>query len=162
MSIPKIRYIVGDATAPSGPGPKIIAHVCNDIGGWGKGFVVAISRRWPQPEEAFRRAYASAKKPALGDVEFVPVEDGLIVANMIGQHGVALRGASGAPPVRYDAILAALEKVGEHAKKIGATVHMPRIGAGLAGGSWEEIEPLIEKALSARGVQAHVYDLPPK
>jgi O-acetyl-ADP-ribose deacetylase (regulator of RNase III) len=156
----KIRYVVGDATLPTGPGPKIIAHVCNDIGKWGKGFVVALSRRWPQPEAAFRRAYAGTRKPALGDVDFVPVGDDVIVANMIGQHGVARRGASGPPPVRYDAILSALEKVGEHAKKIGATVHMPRIAAGLAGGSWEEIEPLIEKALSARGVQAHVYDLP--
>jgi len=154
----KIRYVVGDATAPSGPGPKVIAHVCNDIGKWGKGFVVAISRRWPQPEEAFRRAYASAKKPALGDVEFVRVEDDVVVANMIGQRGIA-RGAGGTPPIRYEAVLSALEKVGEYAEEHGATVHMPRIGAGLAGGSWEKIEPLIEEALSARGVQAIVYDL---
>ncbi|MEV6001124.1 Appr-1-p processing protein, partial [Streptomyces griseomycini] len=27
-------------------GVKVIAHVCNDIGGWGKGFVLAVSRRW--------------------------------------------------------------------------------------------------------------------
>jgi O-acetyl-ADP-ribose deacetylase (regulator of RNase III) len=46
----EIKYIRGDATAPSAKGVKLIAHVCNDIGGWGKGFVVAVSRRWPEPE----------------------------------------------------------------------------------------------------------------
>ena len=36
-----IQYLTGDATAPTASGNKIIAHVCNDIGGWGKGFVLA-------------------------------------------------------------------------------------------------------------------------
>ena len=48
-----IRYVTGDATRPQGEGPQIIAHVCNDLGRWGKGFVVAISKRWPQPREQF-------------------------------------------------------------------------------------------------------------
>jgi len=34
-----ISYIKGDATAPQGKGVKVIAHLCNDLGGWGKGFV---------------------------------------------------------------------------------------------------------------------------
>ena len=37
-----LRIIKGDATAPQGSGTKIIAHVCNDQGGWGKGFVLAV------------------------------------------------------------------------------------------------------------------------
>ena len=45
-----IRYVIGDATAPEGEGPKVIVHVCNDIGGWGRGFVVALSKRWDKPE----------------------------------------------------------------------------------------------------------------
>src|SRR4029077_8760714 len=28
--------------------------VCNDAGGWGKGFVIAVSRRWPEPERRYR------------------------------------------------------------------------------------------------------------
>ena len=46
----EISYLVGDATAPKTPGPKMIVHVCNDIGAWGKGFVMALSRRLPEPE----------------------------------------------------------------------------------------------------------------
>ena len=33
----------------------IIAHVCNDVGGWGSGFVVARSAKWSKPEAAYRR-----------------------------------------------------------------------------------------------------------
>ena len=40
-----IQFITGDATAPIGKGNRIIAHVCNDIGAWGAGFVLAISKR---------------------------------------------------------------------------------------------------------------------
>ena len=39
-----IKYIIGDATAPKMDGTKIICHVCNVIGGWGKGFVLALSK----------------------------------------------------------------------------------------------------------------------
>lgn len=38
-------YLKGDATCPQAKGVKIICHVCNDIGGWGKGFVLALSKR---------------------------------------------------------------------------------------------------------------------
>ncbi len=53
-----ITYIKGDATCPQGKGAKLIAHIGNDLGGWGKGFVVAISRRWPEPEKAYRKWHA--------------------------------------------------------------------------------------------------------
>jgi hypothetical protein len=35
---------------------------------------------------------------------------------------------------------------------------MPRIGCGLAGGNWEEIEPIIEETLGAQSVPVSVYD----
>lgn len=37
---------------------------------------------------------------------------------------------------------------------------MPRIGAGLAGGSWDQIEPLILNHLTERGIPVTIYDLP--
>jgi O-acetyl-ADP-ribose deacetylase (regulator of RNase III) len=46
----EISYLQGDATSPQAKGNKIIAHICNDLGRWGKGFVLAISKRWPEPE----------------------------------------------------------------------------------------------------------------
>ena len=54
----EILYIKGDATAPIGSGVKVITHICNDIGGWGKGFVLALSKKWKMPEEAYRQWYS--------------------------------------------------------------------------------------------------------
>ncbi|HTN90725.1 MAG TPA: hypothetical protein VL242_43930 [Sorangium sp.] len=156
-----ISYVVGDATRPAGEGSRIIAHVCNDIGGWGRGFVTALSARWATPEVEYRRWHRGelAGPPfGLGQVQFVEVEAGLWVANMIGQHGVRAR--DGVPPVRYEAIDAALLAVAAFARQHDASVHMPRIGAGLAGGSWSEIVPLIEKNLCSAGLRVNVYDLP--
>ena len=51
-----IIYIKGDATSPISPGNKIITHICNDIGGWGKGFVLALSKKWKVTEEADRKS----------------------------------------------------------------------------------------------------------
>jgi hypothetical protein len=36
---------------------------------------------------------------------------------------------------------------------------MPRIGCGLAGGTWDKIEPIIERTLLAKGIEVVVYDL---
>ncbi|RYD76612.1 MAG: Appr-1-p processing protein, partial [Verrucomicrobiaceae bacterium] len=44
-----IHYVTGDATRPEGDGARVICHVCNDIGGWGRGFVTALSKRWKGP-----------------------------------------------------------------------------------------------------------------
>jgi len=156
-----LSYTVGDATAPARSGPAIIAHVCNDVGAWGRGFVHALSGRWPDPEREYRRWHRerASNDFALGAVQLVRVEDDLWVANMIGQHGVR-RARGGPPPVRYAAIGEALETLAELAEEHSATVHMPRIGSGLAGGRWTDIEPLIQARLMFRGVDTTVYDLP--
>jgi O-acetyl-ADP-ribose deacetylase (regulator of RNase III) len=154
----EIRYVRGDATTPLGKGPKVVAHVCNDRGGWGKGFVLAVSRRWPEPEAAYRRWHRERARNGfgLGAVQFVQVERLVWVANMVGQHGIR-RGSKG-PPVRYEAIDAALGVLAARAAGLAASVHMPRIGCGLAGGTWERVEPLVTARLVAAGVPVTVYD----
>lgn len=154
----RIEYIKGDATCPQAKGIKIICHVCNDIGGWGKGFVLAISKRWKEPEAEYRRWHAAGRGGgfALGAVQFVQVEPYIWVANMVGQRGIK-RGSSG-PPIRYEAVAACLAQVAAKAAELGATVHMPRIGCGLAGGKWSEVEPLINDHVVGAGVPVTVYD----
>jgi len=148
-----IFYIKGDATRPRGDGKKIICHICNDIGAWGAGFVLALSARWDDPEESYREMPPEMRK--LGTVMIVPVENDIMVANMIGQHGCGCD-ENGLPPIRYGAVRACLAAVNDVAYKIGATLHMPRIGCGLAGGRWEDIEKIIKDVAS---VNVYVYDL---
>jgi len=153
-----LTITTGDATEPRGDGPKIIAHVCNDTGGWGKGFVLALSRRWREPEADYRRWYKERATSGfgLGATRLVQVCPDTWVANMVAQHG--LHPTSAGPPIRYDAVEACLAKLGDEAVARGASVHMPRIGCGLAGGTWDRIEPLVARTLLARDVPVTVYD----
>jgi O-acetyl-ADP-ribose deacetylase (regulator of RNase III) len=150
--------IKGDATAPQAKGPKVIAHVCNDLGGWGKGFVTAISRRWPEPERDYRAWHRRRARNdfGLGATRLVRITPDTWVANMIGQHGMR-RGTRGAPPVRYDAIERCLDALAGMLPP-RASVHMPRIGCGLAGGSWDRVGPIVARALCARDIPVTVYD----
>ena len=160
----EITYVVGDATNPAGDGPKLIAHIVNDSGQWGRGFVMAVSARWPGTRTAYQRwfhnfrGWGDSSSFRLGAVQFVPVGDDLEVANMVGQHGVRYQ-MQMSPPIRYDALASCLSMVGSRAVERRASVHMPRIGCGLAGGTWDKVEPLILEHLYDRGVPVTVYDL---
>lgn len=155
----RITYVEGDATEPQGEGEKIIAHICNDAGSWGAGFVLAVGKRWPRAELAYRRLAANPKVGLrLGFVQFVSFNNDITVANMIAQHGF---GDEHGPPIRYQAVEDCLISVMRHALVINASVHMPRIGCGLAGGEWAEIEPIIRRILIANDVDVVVYDFVP-
>ena len=155
-----INYLKGDATNPVGAGNRIITHCCNDRGFWNAGFVKALSRRWSEPERSYRRwAAGNSNVPfALGNVQFVKVETALCVANIIGQAGITKRNQT-TPPIRYDAIRKGLITVRDLAFTYNASIHMPRMGARLAGGQWDLIAEIIESELCNYGLQVTVYDL---
>lgn len=152
-----IQYLKGDATDPQTEGNKIIAHTCNDIGGWGKGFVLAISKKWKAPEKEYRNWFKADSGFNLGEIQVVNVEKEIWIANMIGQHKINTSSPK-IPPIRYKAVEECLEKLSIEALKLNASIHMPRIGCGLAGGKWEEIEPIINRTLLKNNVKVCVYD----
>jgi O-acetyl-ADP-ribose deacetylase (regulator of RNase III) len=162
MSHPKLKYVTGDATDPQGDGIKFIVHCCNNLGIWGAGFVLAVSKRWPKAEAAYRtwdaECRARGETLPLGQVQLVEVEPDIWVFNLIGQEGVGPK-RDGTPPINYHAIHQGLFIVENAAKIVGASVHMPRMGAGLAGGDWNRIEQIIVEELCVRGVEVTVYDL---
>jgi len=144
-----IRYLRGDATSPIGTGKRIIAHICNNAGGWGKGFVVAVSRKWFLPEAEYRKL----KPPIdLGRVQFVSVEEDITVANMVAQTS-----PYDPIPIRYDALRKSLRVVADHALELGASIHMPKIGAGLSRGNWDLITEIIVEECVSRRIQVFVY-----
>jgi O-acetyl-ADP-ribose deacetylase (regulator of RNase III) len=154
-----ISFISGDATAPVGKGSKVVVHVCNNVRAWGAGFVLSLSRRWPTVQMDFLNQFDSGLNIG-GDAVFTQVafQDGseIFVAGLVGQDGI--RSINNRVPVRYDWIKLGLSRVNSFAKHHNASVHMPRIGCGLAGGTWDNIQPLIEETLA--GVNVVVYDLP--
>lgn len=159
-SLNAIKYLRGDATKPINKDGKniIIAHICNDIGKWGKGFVLALSKKWEEPEKYYRLKFKKSKL-VLGDVDYnlveIKKEYNIFVANMIAQHNVQSTSRNKIP-IRYNALAKCLTKLNEIALSEKASIHMPRIGAGLAGGNWKFIERLIRECTS---VNVYIYDL---
>lgn len=154
-----IQYIEGDATEPKNDGRlPVIAHIVNDIGAWGSGFVMALSAKWKSPEGHYRIWATGQGDPSiyppftLGHNLVVVASNSppIYVANMIAQHKVGHSG-NGRPPIRYTALAECLDSLRFWATYYKASVHMPKIGSGLAGGDWNVISALIEDAL---------YDIP--
>jgi len=149
----------GDATLPRGVGPRVIVHLVNDrTSNWGGAFARALRARHPVAQEDFRAwANEDPSRLRLGAAFFSEVEDGLNVATIVAQHGY---GRSARPRIRYAAVREALVTVSRIASEEGASVHMPRIGAGQAGGRWALIREIIDETLTRHGIPVTVY-VPP-
>ncbi|MBS1868018.1 MAG: macro domain-containing protein [Acidobacteria bacterium] len=156
---PQITYLRGDATKPRGTGLRILAHIVSDRAlVWGAGFGRAVRKKWPKVQDEFAQwAVRQRGNLALGNLHISSVDDSLFVAHLVAQHGV---GPSKTPRVRYGAIESSLSKLADFAAAKNATVHMPRIGTGQAGGSWEIVGEIIEDTLCKKKVEVTVYDLP--
>ncbi|RYE91151.1 MAG: Appr-1-p processing protein [Myxococcales bacterium] len=151
-----MEFLVGDVTRPAGQGPKLLVHLCNDVGSWGQALDRSLDVRWSEPRTRYQTWHREGL--ALGETQFVQVEPDITIVNLIGKHDVGPIG--GVAPVRYEAIRAGLARVREAALEHSASVHMPRIGCGLAGGSWERIRPIVHEELCVHGIHVTVYALP--
>lgn len=156
---PSIRYLIGDATEPRGNGLRIIAHVVNDkTPNWGRGFALAVARKWPSVAAEFHEWAAMDKNNlSLGRSHLSELSDDLAIFHMVAQRGY---GESVNPRIRYEALRECLGELSAEATKRQATVHMPRIGTGYARGNWALIKELIQENLVRRGLEVTVYDLP--
>jgi hypothetical protein len=172
----RIMYLQGDATKPQGADPKLIIHICNTVGAWGRGFVVSVSRRWAEPERCYR-GWHHVRKPAqvepnpkgilrmtgdfsLGESQLVQVTPDIFVLNMIAQDGLGADYSGKEerrPPIRYAALALCLRHADDFARELGASIHAPRLGAGLSGGSWARVGPLLDQLISV-STPVFVYD----
>lgn len=146
-----IQYVTGDVTTPIGRGKKIIAHVTNNQGGWGRGLVLQISRKWSEPERRYR---TNPIERRLGVNQYIQVEDDVWVANMCAQHGYTSRDR---PALDYEALDMCLSGLAAYSRIHKLSVHCPHIGCGLGGGDWPTVENLIKTNLD--GLSVMIYDL---
>jgi len=155
----EVLYLRGDVTLPRGEGSKIVSHIVNDKSStWGAGAARAIGDRWPSAHGDFKNwTMARREEFELGTIHEFDVSDNLAVVSMVAQHGY---GESLKPRIRYAALRDCLSKLSEIAISRQASVHMPKIGTGFAGGNWRVIEDLIVEALISRGIKVTVYELP--
>jgi len=169
-----IKYVTGNLFELIKPETSIvIPHICNDSGGWGAGFVMALSKQWPptmlkdSPEWKYRQWFDSRDSHftkydnpfSLDSVQDVTPTDYIVVANMIAQHGT--RSAENPKPIKYAALVQCMIKVADMCRDY-REIHAPKFGSGLAGGNWAFIEELIEELWCSRGIPVTIYELPPR
>jgi hypothetical protein len=144
-----IKYVVGDLfqfLPYETPMEKFIPHVCNNIYGWGSGFVVPLAKKWPETREA----YKSLPNLKLGEVQFVavPANEHLLnsiwVCNMIAQNRTI--SPENPKPIKYAALVSCMQRIAEACRtKTSPEIHCPKFGSDLAGGNWNFIEELIQE-----------------
>ena len=155
----QIEYLFGDATKPRGDGKRVVAHIVNDgAARWGGGFALEVAKAWSFIQEDFQDwVLQDQRNLSLGNVHRAEIDDDLSIVHMVAQRGY---GRSDKPRIRYAALRDSLVQLREIAASEGASVHMPLIGTGQAGGNWNLIRDLIDEHLVRRGVPVFIYLLP--
>lgn len=139
---------------------------------WYNNLISGSVKTGGRPSGAVVRRVGTQVRMPLGEIQVVPVKDEygtIFVVNMIAQHNFTTEDNPVA--LRYQALADCFRKLDEWIKsyqiakglmarpdRVGdVTIHMPRIGCGLAGGSWDKIELLINVLLFSHDI--FVYDL---
>ncbi|VWM06454.1 macro domain-containing protein [Burkholderia lata] len=144
-----IIYEIGDAAVPQ-QDSILIAHVVNNRGKWGRGFVVSLGKKYPVARDGYLDLFREERKPSLGMVQFMSVDEErrIYVANMVAQDGIRKHSRDTAQYVSYPALKNCLCQVCEFAMANRVSVQMPMIGTGLGGGSWDVISAEIAEVFS--------------
>lgn len=130
-------------------GNAIIAHVCNNVGKFNKGFAQQVRTRYPIVYDIYM-----SSPIIIGQIQSAKVANKFIIVNMIAMQGVY--GANNRHPLSYKHLRECLLHLKRFADMMELPVHMPKIGAGLAHGDWETISNIICEATP----DATVWDLP--
>lgn len=150
----KIEYVDGDIFESS---ERVYAHGCNCQNMMGAGFAKEIARRFPE----VKRKYSIACKAGvfnLGYAQYV-----LDASNDRAVYNLATQKQGGANATKFGIFLSFCNMF-EHAKANGIErIGIPRIGTGIGGLAWEEVEEMINLAAeSVRNVaQIVVYTYTP-
>ena len=122
----------------------VIVHGCNCFHTMRSGIAGQLSSRYPEVIEADRKTPYGARSK-LGSISVAKVHRNgrdFAIANAYTQHRYGRQGVF----AEVDAIASAFREVARQFP--GQRIGYPRVGAGLAGGDWSEIAPVIVAALA--------------
>jgi O-acetyl-ADP-ribose deacetylase (regulator of RNase III) len=128
----------------------IIVHGCNAQGAMGAGVARLVRDQFPLAYQVYRNQFES-QGLEVGEIIPATVAPDLIIVNAITQKFTGTDRVQ----VDYLGLSACFDKVALLARESSLEVHFPLIGCGLAGGSWDEVAPRIERALG--DIQGHLW-----
>ncbi|XP_044168802.1 chromodomain-helicase-DNA-binding protein 1-like [Acropora millepora] len=158
-----IQYVRGDVTHPinTRSSDAIIVHCVDDSGCWGKGGLFStLSRRSSQPETRYELA-GKMKDLNLGDAHLIQIDDQ--DGRKDGHDYVALIVAQSRDrknqlsAILLTSLSEGLRRVSLAAKRMNATVHLPRLGYNTPSFNWYGTERLIRKHLASKGIETSIY-----
>jgi len=123
-----------------------IVHGCNSLGAMGSGVALAIRNMYPGAYESYRATFDNEGLEMGWAYPYCPTPE-LVIWNAITQE---FYGSDGRRYVSYDAVQYAFKEINEAIlhpdgpASIPQEIHIPFIGSGLGGGSWEIIKAIIE------------------
>jgi O-acetyl-ADP-ribose deacetylase (regulator of RNase III) len=140
-----IKHITGDLfkIAAETKSPIAIAHGCNCFHAMGAGVARRVALLYPEALEADRATpHGAVSQTKLGSISYVRVNPNLMVINAYTQF---YPGAD----FRLDAFRSAMLAIRELTQR---PLFIPKIGAGIGGGSWPEIQAVLEQVFEYRDV----------
>lgn len=118
----------------------VIMHGCNAQGVMGSGFAKEFKAKYPEAFQAYKSEIADHSLE-FGQTSWCILYPGLYLASSITQNTY---GIDGSRYVSYDAIDLCIKEVIIFAQNKYCNINIPKIGAGLGGGSWDIISKIIE------------------
>jgi O-acetyl-ADP-ribose deacetylase (regulator of RNase III) len=150
-----IKEVKGDLLqAPE----NIIGHQVNCQGTMGVGLAAKIKNKYPIVFKRYKQlvnTHNNNKEILLGTARVINVDENKYVANLFGQFYYG----RGQRHTDYKSLYQALETLKGKAKKHNLTVALPHgLGCGLAGGDWNIVWNLINKAFADYEVTIYKID----
>ena len=171
----QLVYKIGNALEPEETSPYWILHGCNNVGGFGSGFVAAINNKYgtgdKSPASEYQKLFENGKTPALGDIQPVKIGGKNLIINLISQKGCGVQSFHKVElgiPFRYEAFYECLQRVKILAdiynEKYGAYPNLvsPLIGCGLALAKKDDVVSVIQDVFYTTKINYTIYELAPK
>ncbi len=131
-------------------------HGCNCQKTMGSGVAKAVKDTYPELTFVDKMD-ARAPIERLGEITTVKLKNGKRGYNLYSQFEYFPRGIC---HLDYDALESALIYTTEDMIKNGLqTLALPKIGAGLAGGDWNRILPILERQSKSSAIDFYIYTL---
>ncbi len=149
-----LKYIKGDVLDTT---RSIVAHSCNNSGGYGSGVAGAIARSIPQARLAYLRQFKDSGF-FLGEAQIVkldnPYKSIRYVCNIIGQQTYGKTGIH----ANKEAIAIGLKSLIKFCESYGINgIATVRMGSGFGGLLWEEVEEEILKVIDRHRVEVDIH-----
>lgn len=139
----RFKTINGDSSLPIAAGHRIIVNFCGTDGEW-KSSSTNLGNRWEQIKLSYTRWYRSQTKFTTGQVQEVNVQSDTCLVNAIIYDKDNV--------LDEDALVKAVDKVGNMAKEYGSSVHVNKTND-----NWQTIETQFVEKVIKRGVNVSVY-----